>query len=124
MASWLDGLPTAAEVNAKRSGRIAKPEPRKKTRARKKRADAKGLTNFREAVWAREIAKTPELNVGMDEQWARCQRCHISVTDAAWADFWRGHVHHIVRRGIKATRYDPNNGELLCPRCHRKAHQQ
>lgn|SRR3990167_10654135 len=93
--------------------KAAKPEPRKRTKARKQREDAKALKAFRDAVWARE-----EIFPGM----AKCQRCHLEVYRHL---FPVGEVHHRIGRRNKVTRYDPANGVLLCGAlgndCHGKA---
>ena len=98
---------------------IAKPEPHKVVKARKDRKDAKQLKTFRDAVWKRErlayYARTGEAG-------ATCQYCGIFVFVEMAP---RGEVHHRICRRAKATRYDPDNGVLLCAgyesnRCHER----
>ena|SRR3990167_4725671 len=92
-------------------GAQPKPEPRSRTKARKRREDAEQLQAFRSAVWARErIEGAPGHGA--------CQQCARVVSPTGPGDY-RGEVHHVKSRRHKATRYDPANGQLLCVPCHR-----
>lgn len=98
---------------------IPKPEPRRVAKARKDREDAKQLKAFRDAVWEREHAKEPTATQGA---YARCQHCRQWVWRESSAPlFLQGEVHHRIGRANKATRYDPDNGVLLCHQDHGKA---
>ena len=68
----------------------------------------------------------------------RSRKAWKSKADKLWSQYvrkrdktcqWCGmihpkqmHSHHIVTRSVLATRHDPENGILLCPGCHFKAH--
>lgn len=103
---------------------IGKGEPLKRTRNRKRRTDAEKLETFRDAVWLREVTKA---NGGglCEVDIARCQRCFELVVRTPTR--LTGHVHHRISRRHKATRYDPDNGVLLCDStvndCHAKVEQ-
>lgn len=86
---------------------IPKPEPAKRVKARKAREDAKKLKAFRDAVWKRE-----RFDVVEGVEIAKCQHCGRVVGRDSHGQ--SADVHHIVGRRIKATRYDPVNGALLC----------
>ncbi len=102
---------------------VPKPEPMKRTEARKDREDAKRLKAFRLAVWAREQDKLPWNEADPVKDWARCQHCNRAV----WIDAgpYFGEVHHRIPRSIctSAQRYDPANGVLLCRTCHQAAQE-
>lgn len=71
---------------------------------------------WRDAVWNRE-------QIGVyPEQWALCQHCRCYVCRVGIGG--RGEVDHIKPRSTcsLSERYDPANGQLLCPTCHRKKH--
>ncbi len=97
---------------------VPKPEQRKRTKARKDRADAKGLKAFRDAVWARG-----RICWHAGRELARCERCRHVVTRGDDGPM-TGDVHHRIGRRDKAHRYDPSNGVLLCNHlvndCHGK----
>src|SRR5689334_23651558 len=83
----------------------------KQLKARKDREDAKQLKAFRDGVWKREGQKEwPGFIAGT---YGRCQHCHAYVTRAREYEL-SGEVHHRISRRHKATRYDPDNGVLLC----------
>lgn len=84
---------------------IPKPEPRKTTKARKSRVDAKALKAFRDAVWHRAMTW-----VGYERNYARCKLCGGIVYRDKEP---RGEVHHRISRRHKGTRYDPANGVIL-----------
>ena len=104
---------------------MPKGKTRKQLKAQKDREDAKQLAEFRTAVWQREGAK---YSVTADTQVdaARCQHCGVFVRRGG--DYQTGEVHHRIYRGNKATRYDPENGVLLCNHlvnnCHEKAERK
>lgn len=85
----------------------------KQVKAKTQRDDANALAMQRRLVWARE-----ERRCGIDvgSGIACCQKCGRPVYRVG---FPQGEVHHIVGRRAKATRYDPDNGVLLCQTCHR-----
>lgn len=104
-----------------------KPEPRKRTKARKDRMDAKRLEAFRDAVWLREEKKFFGGGV-VPAYLALCQYCFRLVCRDE--DFeTSGEVHHRIPRSrcTREQRYDPTNGVLLCNHfvndCHRKAQE-
>jgi hypothetical protein len=101
---------------------IPKGRTKKQVKARKDREDAKQLKAFRDAVWHREELK--QAYVGSTYQWALCQYCY-EVVRRGHGVFLTGEVHHRISRRHKATRYDPDNGVLLCNHlvnnCHEKA---
>ena len=106
---------------------IPKPEPRKRTKARKDREDATKLAEFCDGVWAREQAKyfRADCQIGPRCNVARCQHCDAVVVRSP--ESVTGDVHHRIGRRSKATRYDPLNGVLLCNHrvndCHRRAQE-
>jgi 5-methylcytosine-specific restriction endonuclease McrA len=87
---------------------LAKPEPYRRVKARKKR-QAHGLRKAcREAVYARERMI--------------CQRCGIKARHPA-ESFWEGdpfmaHVNEIVPRSKGGDPLDPDNCELVHQMCH------
>ncbi len=89
---------------------------KKQLKARAKRADAKGLQSFRDAVWARD-------RKGTDPEWARCAHCQMFVLRKSHGQWTLGEVHHRIPRSVctKAQRYDPSNGTILCKTCHQLA---
>lgn len=99
-----------------------KPEARTRTKARKARQDAKQLRAFRQVVWARERAK-----LSLDSAGAYCQYCGLMVVEpsSGIGGCVFGEVHHRIGRRAKASRYDPDNGVLLCGvfgnNCHGRA---
>ena len=98
-----------------------KGKTRKAIKAKHDREDAAKLKAFRDAVWARERQKTwPEGEPGLTG--AKCQHCGAFVYRSV---VLTGEVHHRISRRHKATRYDPDNGVLLCNHlvnnCHAKA---
>lgn len=99
---------------------VPKGKTRKQLKAKRDREDAKQIKAFRDAVWRREAAK-----VGNEEfaDVAECQYCLDWVH--RWPDSLTGEVHHRIGRRHKSTRYDPDNGVLLCNflvnNCHAKA---
>ena len=107
-----------------------KGKTRKQLKARKDREDAKQLKAFRDAVWLREELKalgySPTYPVPDDytAMSGRCQHCGRMV--GRYLEFeMTGEVHHRISRRHKATRYNPDNGVLLCNHlvnnCHAKA---
>ena len=103
---------------------VPKGRTRKQLKARKDREDAKQLKVFRDAVWLRES----QLLMNKNPNWisinvAACQHCGHLVQ--RMPDLLTGEVHHRISRRHKATRYDPDNGVLLCNHlvnnCHEKA---
>lgn len=94
----------------------------KQLRAKAKREDAKQLARFRDAVWVREF--DPLRFSSVDVQHGRCQHCSYPVHRGRTVRL-TGEVHHRISRRHKATRYDPDNGVLLCNflvnGCHEKA---
>lgn len=106
-----------------KAGGIGKGVSRKRLKARKDRADAKQLKAFRQAVWQREREKNGIDASGADE-WAYCQRCGIPALRHTADMHQMGHVHHYRSRRHKGTRYDPNNGVLLCAACHDLVHRK
>ena len=108
-----------------KAGGIGKGPTRKKSKARKDRADVKALKAFRDAVWRREHKKAWLLRDWYlpGENEAYCQHCHAIVRRGPGV-VMTGEVHHRISRRHKATRYDPDNGVLLCNHlvnnCHEK----
>ena len=94
---------------------VPKGKTRKQLKAKRDRADAYALKIWRDAVWRRE--RPPLWAEGL----ARCQECQRTVNRHGDRCLF-GHVHHIVSRRHKATRYDPKNGKLLCRACHNAMH--
>lgn len=94
------------------------PKPnRKREKARKAREDAQQLKAFRDAVWLREQVRLMGRSRNLiPDGFARCQYCDLCVFRTRRP---YGEVHHRIGRRNKATRYDPNNGVLLCRECHR-----
>lgn len=97
---------------------IPKGRTRKQIKAKKDREDAEQLKAFRDAVWERESDCLG---------WAHCQSCGAAVYRGP-LHILTGEVHHRIFRGNKATRYDPDNGVLLCNHlvnnCHEKAERK
>jgi HNH endonuclease len=95
---------------------VPKGKTRKQLKARKDREDAKLLKRFRDDVWAREATCDPIFG------WANCEHCGAHVSREP---VMTGEVHHRISRRHKATRYDPDNGVLLCNHlvngCHERA---
>ncbi len=95
-----------------------KGKTRKQLKARKDREDAKRLKVFRDDVWSREATCDPIFG------WAKCEHCGVTVSRYR-SEPLTGEVHHRIGRRNKATRYDPDNGVLLCNArlndCHGKA---
>ena len=87
-----------------KAGGIPKGPTVKQQKAKKDREDAKQLKAFRDAVWLREADCLG---------WACCQWCGAAVYRGPLHIF-TGEVHHRISRRHKATRYDPDNGVLLC----------
>lgn len=109
---------------------IPKGRTRKQIKARKNREDAKQLKAFRDACWKREADKMFGWTMVDPEYVARvgrCQNCDSFVHRYEDAPM-TGEVHHRIYRGNKATRYDPNNGVLLCNHlvnnCHERAERK
>jgi hypothetical protein len=100
---------------------IPKGKTRKQLKARKDREDAKQLKAFRDYVWNREGLKY-DGTVSTEWNVARCQDCGAVVVRNP--NMMSGEVHHIRSRRHAETRYDPNNGRLLCNHlvnnCHAK----
>lgn len=98
-----------------------KGKTRKQLKARKDREDAKQLKAFRDAVWKRERVRCGSFG----GEWAHCQHCGEWVQRGF---LLTGEVHHRIYRGNKATRYDPDNGVLLCNHlinnCHERAERK
>ena len=87
---------------------------RKKLKAKAQREDYRALKGFIDRVWLRE-------RVPGYQMWAHCQHCGHSVCRERHSDSpFIGEVHHKIGRRAKATRYDPDNGVLLCRECHGK----
>jgi len=96
---------------------VPKGKTRKQLKAQKDREDAKQFKVFRDAVWDRERRR-----LGLDDSFALCQGCGELVSPSLGSLF--GQVHHVVSRRHKATRIDPDNGRLLCRKCHNNAHRR
>lgn len=109
-----------------RAGGIAKGRTRRAVKLRKAREDQRKLKAFRDAVWARENLIAGGFGLG-DAMVAWCQSCG-RVVNRGPRFILTGEVHHRIFRGNKATRYDPNNGVLLCNHlvnnCHEKAERK
>ena len=105
---------------------VPKGKTQKQVRAKARRKDAKQLREFRDAVWKHEWEGLygETLPVGCVARVALCQHCHDVVSRL---DDWplTGEVHHRLSRRHKASRYNPDNGVLLCNHlvnnCHEKA---
>lgn len=67
----------------------------------------KGLASDTE--WAEEVARRD----------VRCTFPHDGRNAPCWGPLA---AHHVIRRGHKATRLDPDNGTLLCARGHEYVH--
>ena len=108
---------------------MPKGKTRKQIKAKKDREDAKQLKAFRDAVWLRETRRAWKLRdwfvPGKDTAW--CQNCG-AIVQRGHDHILTGEVHHRISRGNKPTRYDPDNGVLLCNHlvnnCHEKAERQ
>lgn len=105
---------------------VPKGKTRKQQKAKRDREDANQLKAFRDAVWRREEdamigyeAHVPNIVQAM----ARCQNCGAIVRRGPGI-ILTGEVHHRIGRRHKATRYDPDNGILLCRGCHNDAHRR
>jgi len=99
-----------------------KGKTRKQVKAKRDRADAKALKQFRDAVWKREGVEN--YCEGDSRELGRCQKCH-RIVGRGGGDVMTGEVHHRIGRRHKAHRYDPDNGVLLCNHlvnnCHARA---
>lgn len=86
------------------AGALAKPEPRKRVKAREKRKTLKARIACREIVLERA-------------EW-RCARCGMPISD--YLPEWhpqRAHVNEPGGRG-RGDYTDPDQCEALCQRCH------
>ncbi len=97
----------------------------KQHRAKAKREDVKQLKAFRDAVWLREELKLlGDLRADGRAEIGLCFACLVIVQRFEYRPM-TGEVHHRISRRHKATRYDPQNGVLLCNHlvnnCHEKA---
>ncbi len=104
-----------------------KGKTRKQLKSRKDREDAKQLKAFRDSCWERERLKAAaETYSGIP----RCQNCRAVVhRGESSLSIWHGEIHHRIGRRAKASRYDPDNGVLLCAGpgtkdCHGQAHRK
>jgi len=95
-----------------------KGKTKKALKAKRDRADAQQLKAMQDAVWKRECDKLPFMSL----DGAKCQDCGKWVYRDAFDAWCRGHVHHVVSRRHKATRYSVRNGRLLCRACHNRTH--
>jgi 5-methylcytosine-specific restriction endonuclease McrA len=84
---------------------LAKPEPYKAVKARRKRA----------AATARRLARLDLL----DRKGWLCERCGVRVSDLLpeWSPR-RAHVNELVPRSRGGSATDPANLEVLCQSCH------
>ena len=83
---------------------FAKPHRRAVLKAAAQRQDRLLLAQMREVVWHRDQG--------------RCRCCGVGVTRSGVWVAQRGEVHHLYRRSIVATRYEPMAAVLLCHWCH------
>jgi 5-methylcytosine-specific restriction endonuclease McrA len=84
---------------------LVKPEPRKRTKARRKRKQAKDRTAARKLT--------------LERSRFRCERCGVPVCDffPPW-HAQRAHVNEKVPRSLGGSAVDLTNLELLCRMCH------
>lgn len=90
---------------------IAKPEPRKKVKARRKRLFLTQRKSCRAARY--------RLSGGCCE---RCGRPLVLDPQAARSVFEVAHIHEVVPRSLGGSAVDVGNTETLCCKCHAKAH--
>lgn len=87
---------------------LAKPEPRKRVKARRKRQDSKARAICREIVYARE-------------QMA-CERCGLPARrpeDCYWeGDPWMAHINERLPRSRGGDPTNPDHCELVHQMCH------
>jgi 5-methylcytosine-specific restriction endonuclease McrA len=88
---------------------IAKPEPRKRQKARADRLEAQARKACRLVV--------------IERAGGRCQRCGAFVSDdlPEWHR-QRAHVHEIIPRSLGGSAVDPDNCMLLCQADHQAEH--
>ena len=102
---------------------IPKGRTRKQLKAKKDREDAERLAQFRDRIWLREQDKfCGDGTLVLDGTAARCQHCGLIVVRGP-SKVLTGEVHHRISRRHKATRYDPDNGVLLCNHLVNNCHQ-
>ena len=103
-------LPTLAAVQAARVGKaIAKGKTRLEAQVSADRTDALAERAFRAAVWKRDQGK--------------CRVCGCRVVRTLTVTPKRGDVHHIAPRAVRAVRFDPRNGLLVCAMDHERLQQ-
>ena len=91
---------------------FAKPEARKRVKARSDRAKAAARQRCVAAVWKRA------------ERF--CEVCHVWLLKPSETDnpLAIGHVHEIIPRSRGGDPTDPDNCILACPKCHAREHGQ
>lgn len=87
-----------------------KPEPRRRVKARVREAQATKRRACVLAVWERA-------------KW-RCEKCGRFLKQSSVWWFEIGHVHEVVPRSRGGDPTDPANCALLCPLCHKQAHER
>lgn len=89
---------------------LAKPEPRKRVKARQQRQAAKARKACREAVWARAESRCEWVEDGC--------RCNKALVPSGYVWIHIGHVDEIVPRSRGGDPHDPTNCRLMCPAHH------
>ena len=91
---------------------FAKPEPRRRVKARTDRQKAKARKDCVSLVWARANN--------------RCQDCGRHVCKPRETDnpFDVGHVHEVIPRSRGGDPTDPEQCILACVKCHTRRHGQ